>query len=1352
MAEENKKKKKKLLPLIIILGVLVLGGVSVGLGIGLSKNQPQPQPTETETETEPETTEAEKNWLVEALGAEGDSTIEVNEDVTLPEIAFVVGKKTITGTGKISGASGEEYIIVVNEGASLILDGATLDGTDGAKNGVYVSNGAEFELKNGGIQNVQGHALRVLNTATVSGGTIDTCGENFVMVDANAKLNVTGGEMKGAKGVGIITGEGSETTLSKGAKIDGAEANIVSNAGTLTIDGAELLNAEDYTVLNTGKVTVKNTTFTGNQTFGYFQNEAGGVIEIADSEMKDSKGDYVYNMGEITMENITFGTCGSNAFENKGNEAVFTLKNATMESIGRGAFLNRAGTMNIESVTVTECGEFLVHNRAGIFNGKDIKADKVGGIAFFNDFAADKDNNDIKDLFVDGFEIGFADNYGVRNSGGTMVLSNGTMGKCTSYGLYVYDGDVTVNGCKFLGTNDPTRGVIQIGLSTRQTGKLTVNDTEITGGARGITNQSELVFNSGKIYGCKSAGNTTVGAGINNIGTATINGGTITQNISISSGGAIYNQGNMTINNLIVTGNRSQASGGGVAGKGALIINNIQITNNVCANYGAGLYNTGSLTFKGGVVQGNKAGKGGGGMHNSGAATVVGGKFTNNTVGEDKNGANIYNSGSLTLAGGNLETNEAKPYDLYIYKGNVNIQGSPKLLSVYKATEGTLTISNTVKTENIRFYANSYAVGTQALIGKPEKIATSNTKFVLPDTEVALEKYINEEGVITMEGIDLSVKEAQLIRDGEVIEEGAFLLAMKSAKNGDTIKLIDDVTIKDTVEFSQNRQVTLTDDGTKRTVTFETVDKAGIYVFGAVSTETRCTVSFVGTEEGGLEFVGCEANTAQILLSDFATLNVNGNVTFKNFKNVATEGSSSKSGRTSKRYGSLFFVFNVGTANLMLDGTTVTDCTSANGRGAVIYLQTTSGTTSLKNVTVKGENAINTSATCGVEIGGLVKIDGIYLAKPMVIAEALAEGSEIKVNLENYAENEKVYESELGADAIKTAVGVTTILNSAEEDPAQYLLGDNGIMYQNPEALVEKEAELYDENNVLVSTAGFTTQISAAKNGYTVKLISDVEITEPLAIGAKTIRITDDGTRRKIILADPTACFHCIGTGSSKLCDVTIEGTTLGGLTITCKDGVKLTTAAILAWKYSNVKVQKNVTLTRIVNEAVDTAKNESGMTSGSLGAVFFVNASNSAHLTVDSVTIVNCSCEETGTVLYNLGYDTTMKNCTISNNKCKAGYALYNDNTGSGDGRVLNLESVKLSGNRNSDDMPADIFNGGLLTVNGTVVAEKVYLQKPMTVGAGLHDSSHIKVAMESFTAGTKVLTGDTGNVQSAV
>jgi hypothetical protein len=170
--------------------------------------------------------------------------------------------------------------------------------------------------------------------------------------------------------------------------------------------------------------------------------------------------------------------------------------------------------------------------------------------------------------------------------------------------------------------------------------------------ARGATVVlSGLTITNGFVYN-------SIGGGIDNAGTLTLNNATVSGNSAVCGGGGIDNAGTLTLNNTTVSGNgafypgggEDYSSGGGILNSGTVTLNNATVSGND-ADYGGGIANFGTVTLNNATVSGNSAG----GIANGGRLTL------NNTTVSGNYSGGIYNEyrATLTLNNATVSGNSA---------------------------------------------------------------------------------------------------------------------------------------------------------------------------------------------------------------------------------------------------------------------------------------------------------------------------------------------------------------------------------------------------------------------------------------------------------------------------------------------------------------------------------------------------------------------------------------------------------------------------------------------------------------------------------------------------------------------
>ncbi len=154
------------------------------------------------------------------------------------------------------------------------------------------------------------------------------------------------------------------------------------------------------------------------------------------------------------------------------------------------------------------------------------------------------------------------------------------------------------------------------------------------------------------------------GGGIYNLGTLTLEAGTISGN-SVSTkgyGGGVFNDGTFTMTGGNIADNSASIHGGGVFNMGTFHFQDGEIQNNQAAGYGGGISNSMYAPFSmtGGRVEGNSA-KAGGGVNCAGEnKSLSGGIITGNTATDEGGGASCSGttiSGTIQITGNTLTDN-----------------------------------------------------------------------------------------------------------------------------------------------------------------------------------------------------------------------------------------------------------------------------------------------------------------------------------------------------------------------------------------------------------------------------------------------------------------------------------------------------------------------------------------------------------------------------------------------------------------------------------------------------------------------------------------------------------------------
>jgi hypothetical protein len=241
-------------------------------------------------------------------------------------------------------------------------------------------------------------------------------------------------------------------------------------------------------------------------------------------------------------------------------------------------------------------------------------------------------------------------------------------------------------------------------------------------------------------------------------GNVTVQGFTIQNGHSVTSGGGIYARSespdsmadDVTITDNIITGNIANQSGGGVyaqsdgdTGSGTVTISNNIVTGNISSDFGGGVYaesksnsgSVGAITISNNTITENTGGtEPGGGMHansfsqhgTSGAIAITSNTVSDNFSGNwgggiSANSSGIVGSGSITVEGNTVSNNTGS-------SGGARISSSTS-----SGTAGGVTLINNVITDNNSdgvggVYASSSAPsGTAGAVTLVNNVIAGNT-------------------------------------------------------------------------------------------------------------------------------------------------------------------------------------------------------------------------------------------------------------------------------------------------------------------------------------------------------------------------------------------------------------------------------------------------------------------------------------------------------------------------------------------------------------------------------------------------------------------------------------------------
>jgi CSLREA domain-containing protein len=402
-------------------------------------------------------------------------------------------------------------------------------------------------------------------------------------------------------------------------------------------------------------------------------------------------GTYITSVTLTITDFVTINGAGAGATIIDGGNAVrvfevnaaqtVTISNVTVQNgnteTGIGGGIENSGTLTVTNSTVRS-------NSGGIAN--------QGTLTVTNSTISDNSNSGLYNsiggtLTVNGSTISgntARTGGGIMNHGALTVVNGSTISGNTAPqgGGINNDGTLTVNGSTISGNSASKEGG---GIYNAHESTLTVTNSTVSGNTAdyvggGIFSGGTLTVESSTISG--NSATTGEGGGIANYGTpegiitnSTISGNTAPQGGGIGNaigstleltnstvrdnfGGGINNGGTLTVNGSTISGNSADEWGGGIYNSvgGTLTVTNSTISGNTVNLYGGGIVNFDTLTVESSTITDNSAGQEGGGIWNScaGGGTAT---LRNTIVADQADGEDCFLfSGSITSDGYNLDS------------------------------------------------------------------------------------------------------------------------------------------------------------------------------------------------------------------------------------------------------------------------------------------------------------------------------------------------------------------------------------------------------------------------------------------------------------------------------------------------------------------------------------------------------------------------------------------------------------------------------------------------------------------------------------------------------------------------
>lgn len=631
------------------------------------------------------------------LAKEGESVVEVNENLKLKEDITVVGKKTLTGDGALA----LDGSITVTSGSTLTVDDVVTIDTNGEKPGIIVEKGASVVL-DGTVLADCTYGIKNYGTVEVKSVTITDCGDHSVYNVGT----LSGTNLTITSSVNLCVANGGSFEVN-GLAINGSFSKAIYNnsdgdlkATNVTIDGTS--GTHDYLVDNHGgKMEISNATIKNAKTVGVMsRTKANTVLNGVSMDNIGSNGVFVESECTATVTDLEVKNVNGNAIYNKGTVEVRGLTADNVKSgiscrakgwatvSGTNTFTNIKGIgiriYGKENLT-DDNGVTLVEN--SILNMNTVK---TTGVYCAGTFFAEAGSNVTIQKVTGTSETDASVGCGVSVCQGGKLDGDGTytITDVAFNGITLLDNKATIKAKGITVKNAAANGIFVGDASANLlvAGKIDVD----TVGGNGIDN------NAG---GDIAAHNISVANVSQYNGIANDNGGVFDvrhhvvvdkvggTSADLYQGNGLFNNkgtieigGNLTITNVTASGYSNNNSNNGICGKGSNFIGGNLEIDGVSAGHGIFINTTGVVHVFGDATVNNVATQGKNGIYVA-----------------DASGKNVCNftAGNVTLTniGGNGVHLTNHKGNSFIASGLVKVTGLTKGRGISNQG-GVVTVKN----------------------------------------------------------------------------------------------------------------------------------------------------------------------------------------------------------------------------------------------------------------------------------------------------------------------------------------------------------------------------------------------------------------------------------------------------------------------------------------------------------------------------------------------------------------------------------------------------------------------------------------------------------------------------------
>ncbi len=666
-------------------------------------------------------TASDKDTLRKLLAADGKFAITIAEDIYVDEPIQVNGTKTLIGTKSIImelNVEQYQHLLIVQKGASLVLDGATIDG-NGAASCVKVEKEAELICKSGEIVWGCPYGIETYGDVTITDGSIRETMNTALYVRDGGKAYMTGGAIVDSSYCAARISSAGYMSISDDAVLANSLNWLVYNMGTCDITGGSLHDAKEIIAYNFGDM---NITYSGTDPEGRLEWYNAGGHGISQGKK-----------GTLNVKGLSLNNIGWHGISTAEGDCEVNLENCVIKNVVQAGLYLRGASVELKDLEMVKCGTAGVYVGSGTEVGiKDLSIIEPGGRGIWNfggtvtasnvviksagefgvtstEWEGVKGSVTIDNLLVDGTEKDSA----LNANGSTINVTDSKILNAGIHGAFAKNkGSINLKNVEIV--NAKQYAVVEDGVGCN----ISLDHVKVTGGLRGVVNyhgtvtgknvvvnsveqfavtssykESVVTLDGLEINDCKGYAAVNAGSSTTTIKNAVINrpterglaaddGATLTVehvtiqepgNVGILNIGATVKGSDVTINKTGIHGIYSEEANGM---EGLVDITNLKM-NGTAKN---GLHSTKSvIKVTGGEI--HEAG-------NIAAYAVDGGKVWLKDVDiADSKGFNITVDGQQSTVGNS-----------YINLENVTIEGGQRGIVSYKGTvEGKDVVINSTE-------------------------------------------------------------------------------------------------------------------------------------------------------------------------------------------------------------------------------------------------------------------------------------------------------------------------------------------------------------------------------------------------------------------------------------------------------------------------------------------------------------------------------------------------------------------------------------------------------------------------------------------------------------------------------